>query len=1166
MLQNQSWGELGFDTAAHQRHKAGEPLRIGERSYPKGLGHHANGRLAFLLGGGFDRFEAEVGLQPCGGAGSVIFRVWTDRRQAFDSGVMRAGDPPRTVSVAVGGVQELCLEAHDAGDGITCDMANWANARLVGSGGLSANDSPRGLDMAPFGQVITCDPKRTDGARADRLGEYRAEDVFLETELKREPGGGYVVAPDQDGVACIGLKWLSRRALKELRLSLEEPVKLPAADQVRVEAWFGESAWQGNWVPLKGDRSVEGNEWIMRLSPKAPTGGLLQTSKVRCLFTAGQSPVQVRQLKAYTRSRWAELTVSTELEQPPAGARGQWRIHNGAAVSPPGLVKEALADWQEWDLTQPLRLRVRHACPSLLKGDATVLQFRLPSGGVGVGVEDLLTNGCVYVPGHGLFVAAENGAEPPPRLAEYQRRIADQRSILPQVRELPDQTLEQAMARTHHEAQREGPVMLSLACDNTKYVVDRDGELRFHTRESGNSDWNAEAARIKPRFGDGKKDRFERRLEGGWLPVPVITVEREGVAYRQRVFAAPDEEDGPKPVPPNGRSVCVAEFGARNLRDQDVETRIELDFRLPGRAGAPAGLMPADAGGYTVDYGGFPARVVVAPGSPLEVKAGDGTLRLAGRLPAKGSVNLTVFLGGNPRARRTAAEAERLRARVAAYWQAALAPATQIETPDQALNHIIWSSQVRCLIAARNEADGARVAPWIAAMSYGPLESEAHSVIRGMDFLGHADFARRGLEYFIHRYNTNGFLTTGYTTFGTAWHLWTVGEHYQLTQDREWLGRMALELRRVGEWIVRQREKTKRLSADGQPVPEYGLMPPGVMADWNSFAFHFMMNGYYHAALRELGSALGTIGDSRAAEFIREAAELRENTLRAYHWTQAQSPALRLRNGTWIPAYPSQVHSPGKLADFFPGDDAGRSWAYDVELGAHQLVPTGVFAPRDPEVSRMLDHMEDVQFLSDGWFDYPAAASEADWFNLGGFAKVQPYYARNAEIYALRDEVKPFLRSYFNSLASLLNPEVLTLWEHFHHNGAWDKTHETGYFLHQTRLMLLQERGAELWLAPMAPEAWLAAGKSLSVSNAPTRFGPVSYRITSRDEPRRIQVTITPPRRMQNKALVVRLRQPEKTWMSRVEVNGQRHNEFSPTDQTITLRSGVAPLTITAWY
>ena len=152
----------------------------------------------------------------------------------------------------------------------------------------------------------------------------------------------------------------------------------------------------------------------------------------------------------------------------------------------------------------------------------------------------------------------------------------------------------------------------------------------------------------------------------------------------------------------------------------------------------------------------------------------------------------------------------RLRAETEAYWNAVLAPAMQVETPDPLLNDVIRSSQVRCLIAARNEADGARVAPWIAAMSYGPLESEANSVIRGMDFMGHEEFARRGLDFFIHRYNTNGFLTTGYTTFGTAWHLWTLGEHYQLYRDTNWLRQVAPEVERVAEWIVRQTEKTKR--------------------------------------------------------------------------------------------------------------------------------------------------------------------------------------------------------------------------------------------------------------------------------------------------------------------------------------------------------------------
>ena len=317
----------------------------------------------------------------------------------------------------------------------------------------------------------------------------------------------------------------------------------------------------------------------------------------------------------------------------------------------------------------------------------------------------------------------------------------------------------------------------------------------------------------------------------------------------------------------------------------------------------------------------------------------------------------------------------------------------------------------------------------------------------------------------------------------------------------------------MAEWIVRQTEKTKRTAAGDSRAPEYGLMPPGVLADWNSFAYHYAMNAYYYAALREVGTALSDLSPSRSSRrkealtdsppartsrlALDHAADLRTNILRAYRWTQAQAPALPLRNGTWIPHYPSQVHSPGKLADFFPGQDAGRSWCYDVEIGAHQLVPTGVFDPRDREVERMLDHMEDVQFLADGWFDYPAATNEKDWFNLGGFSKVQPYYTRNCEVYALRDDVKPFVRSYFNTIAAMLNPEVLTLWEHFHHSGAWDKTHETGYFLHQTRTMLVTERGDQLWLAPFITSNWLKDGQTLSVSNAPTRFGPVSYEIES---------------------------------------------------------------------
>jgi hypothetical protein len=411
------------------------------------------------------------------------------------------------------------------------------------------------------------------------------------------------------------------------------------------------------------------------------------------------------------------------------------------------------------------------------------------------------------------------------------------------------------------------------------------------------------------------------------------------------------------------------------------------------------------------------------------------------------------------------------------------------------------------------------------------------------------------LDFFIHRYSTNGFLTTGYTTFGTAWHLWMLGEHYQLTRDKAWLRQIAPEIARIGHWIVRQTEKTQKLDAHGKPAPESGLMPPGVLADWNSFAYHFAMNAYYAAALRELGDALGDIGHKDAGFFKRHAAELKANTLRAYAWTQSRAPALALRDGTWIPHYPSQVHSPGKLGDFFPGQDAGRSWCYDVEIGAHQLVPTGVLHPRTREVERMMDHMEDVQFLADGWFDYPAAMNRADWFDLGGFSKVQPYYTRNCEVYALRDDVKPFVRSYFNSIASLLNPEVLTFWEHFRHSGAWDKTHETGYFLHQTRTMLVQERGEDLWLAPFVTDQWLKDGERISVKNAPTRFGKASYEITSRLAQGFIETRVEPPTRERPRQIVLRLRHPEGKPVQSVTVNGKRHSAFDHDQGLVRLAS-----------
>jgi hypothetical protein len=104
-----------------------QPIRIGNRKYPKGLGTHAASEIVYSLDGKFARFQAVV--QPPERGGTVVFQVFGDDKPLYDSGVVRARDA-RTVDVPLPGVRRLRLVVTDAGDGIIHDCATWAGARV----------------------------------------------------------------------------------------------------------------------------------------------------------------------------------------------------------------------------------------------------------------------------------------------------------------------------------------------------------------------------------------------------------------------------------------------------------------------------------------------------------------------------------------------------------------------------------------------------------------------------------------------------------------------------------------------------------------------------------------------------------------------------------------------------------------------------------------------------------------------------------------------------------------------------------------------------------------------------------------------------------------------------------------------------------------------------
>ncbi len=1136
----QGWGVLGLGTAAHQPGVEPLPLQIGDRRFTHGFGTHAPGVMMLELSGEYERFSAWIGIQQQNSsAGSVVFRIVGDGRQLFRSDVMRQNTPARRVSVNVKGVQLLELHVDDAGDGIVCDMGNWCDPVLVAASPSGATRSALRMDLAPFAQVMHWDWRRTSGAPNHRLQEFDTSELFPGTPLAPEQDGAYVVSV-VDGYACVGLEWLERRQFRSLTLQVADDQPLPAPESVRVEAWtkptpqsgIEGTRWQGRWEPYEGVVTRMGRRYVFTPASVRELGGQQSRLKVRWIWPHAGATARVSALQAEARRTAADLTLHVFRTRPSHSGSVQITGYNLAFLHANGL-RYAMTLPAQRDTT----LRVRYTRPTSWRQDRSVLRFILPGGGFGVAIDDLLVNGAIESEDYGIAIALSPGWS---RVQQARDARRGQQTVLERVRKMPEQTLSRALNRVQWPGMNTGPTLLSLAANQHKVELEQQGAVLFEWTpdmlslvESGLN--RHFAWRLQPEVGMGNARFGSRSLHRGWYPI-VVTRWREGhMVYTQASMMAPPSGRVPgRPEWYRPDAACVLRTTVENEGKTPAEARVSWLLQLPDGTVEPQ--MHGETAVAAAPHGVEVRMRSFAPG--LSARIQNGRWIAHGQLAPGERAVVSAMICSRPGISSDLMAGETALAATRRYWDDLMRESMQIVLPDKRLEHIILANRVHCWMAARSEAEGERVAPWIGSIYYGPLESESHAVIRGMAAQGHDEFARRGLDYFIHRYNPQGYLTTGYTWMGTGWHLWTLGEAMRWQQQEDWLRARADEMARICRWTLAQMDKTRRNGPDGRPLRESGLMPPGVMADWDVYAYYFYLNGYFAAGLREAGLSLQRIGHPDADRVLDGYRRLREATRQAYLSVQAEAPMVQLADGRWVPYYPTQAFAPGPVGDMYPGEDAGRSWCYDVELGSHHLIPFGVLDAHGRRADWMIDHLEDVQFLADGWGRFPSAQNHKAWFDLGGFGKVQPYYLRYAELLALRDDVKPFLRTFFNSLCSLLNREDLSIWEHFM-VGAYNKTHETGGFLHQARTMLVMERDNGLLLAGFTPAEWMRDGATLRVTNAPTAFGTVSYTVTSHVNGGEIHAEVTRQPRGAPRHVTLRLRHPEGKPIRELRINGK---------------------------
>jgi alpha-galactosidase len=162
--------------------RAWKPLRVGRTALSSGVCCHAPSRIVVRLPDRGARFQALAGVdsneQTSGGRGSVIYAVEVGGTEVWRSGVQTEATPPAQVDLTLNGATEVTLVVEDAGDGISCDQADWGEARATLEGGAEL----RLGDMAVFDRTRAPYPLQapfsfTYGGRSSRelLPTWRVE-------------------------------------------------------------------------------------------------------------------------------------------------------------------------------------------------------------------------------------------------------------------------------------------------------------------------------------------------------------------------------------------------------------------------------------------------------------------------------------------------------------------------------------------------------------------------------------------------------------------------------------------------------------------------------------------------------------------------------------------------------------------------------------------------------------------------------------------------------------------------------------------------------------------------------------------------------------------------------------------------------------------------------
>ncbi len=594
-----------------------------------------------------------------------------------------------------------------------------------------------------------------------------------------------------------------------------------------------------------------------------------------------------------------------------------------------------------------------------------------------------------------------------------------------------------------------------------------------------------------------------RTLEDGRLPILHYQFTRNGIAYRFTMFAA--TLDGK----PEGRLVNFIRIAMKNEGQETTRAILATGMRYdaPNNTGAThgdnrfdrprAGRFPGDyrqigedfrhdwvysytadgflrdgrllysfpAGyaqrGYTL-HGryNYPQDVTKPEKLNVDPTVAVGIVTYSQLLKAGEEYTLDLKMPVVPTAEADAIAAirdasfDRYEAQVKSFWNGILAEGMQITLPEQKPVDTFYTNLVYDLIA--RDHIGPDYIQTVNKLHYHSFYlRDGADIVHSYDVTGYPQIAKQDLDFFAKSQKPDGnFLSQEQQYDGWGEAVWGYAQHYRITHDKAF-----------AEWALPQIARAVVWLKQARAADPLHIMPASDVRDNEYVPGH--LTGYNFLALSGLKLAVEMAQQTGHADMAKAwQAEYDDYRQAFFRVLDAQAKA----------------HD-GYIPPALDGQKGGYDWGNLLAV-----VPEPTLAPNDPRVTATLKatqakYQEGIMTYADGEF-------------LHHYLTI-----KNTMTEAIRGDQEQATRELYALLLHTSSTHAgfefaILPWgdRNFQDNLA-----PHGWFAAEyrtlLRTMLVREDGRELHLLSVVSPEWIGKGKTIAVSQAPTYFGTVAYRL-----------------------------------------------------------------------